>query len=67
MYEDMHLMSTLQNGKTALMLASQEGKVECMEMLLDKGADINMQTEVSGVIIHCVHAMQNIPRVPSSG
>ena len=51
----MHL--TLQNGGTALMLASQEGKVECVDMLLDSGADINMQTEVSGVIIHCVHAM----------
>ena len=34
-------------------MASQEGKVECVEMLLDRGADINMQTEVSGVIIHC--------------
>ena len=61
----MHL--TLQNGKTALMLASQEGKLECVEMLLDRGADMNMQTEVSGVIIHCVHAMQHIPSVPGSG
>ena len=51
----MHL--TLQDGRTALLMASQEGKVECVEMLLDSGADINMQTEVSGVIKHCVHAM----------
>ena len=49
------------------MFASHKGKVECVEKLLDRGADINMQTEVSGVIIHCVHAMQHIPRVPSSG
>ena len=63
--EDMHL--TLQNGTTALMLASNEGKVECVEMLLDRGADMNMQDKVSGVIIHCVHAMQHIPRVPRSG
>ena len=61
----MHL--TLQDGRTALLMASQEGKVECVEMLLDRGADINMLTEVSGIIIHCVHAMQYIPRVPSSG
>ena len=62
----MHL--TLQNGGTALMLASQEGKVDCVEKLLDMGADINMQSEVSGVIIYYVHARQHIiPRVPSSG
>ena len=42
------------------MIASEEGKVECVEMLLDRGADINMQNKVSGVIIHCVHAMQHV-------
>ena len=61
----MHL--TLQNGETALMLASNEGKVECVDMLLDSGADMNMLDKVSGVIIHCAHAIQNIPRVPISG
>ena len=51
------------------MVASQKGKVKCVKMLLDRGADINMQTEVSDVcIIHsCVHAMQHILGVPSSG
>ena len=49
------------------MLASQEGQVECVTMLLDRSAEINMQEEVSGVIIHCVHAMQHVPRVQSSG
>ena len=29
------------------MLASQKGKLECVEMLLDRGADINMQKKVS--------------------
>ena len=48
------------------MIASQKGQVECVKMLLDRGADINMQEEVSGVIIHCVLAMQHVPRVPSS-
>ena len=60
----MHL--SLQDGWTALMRASQAGHMECVLMLLNKSADVNMQSEVSGVIIHCVHAMQHVPRVPSS-
>ena len=48
------------------MEASQAGHMECVQVLLDKGADVNMQRKVSGVIIHCVHAMQHVPRVPSS-
>ena len=39
------------------MKASEAGQVECMKMLLDRGAVVNMQNKVSGVIIHCVHAM----------
>ena len=31
------------------MKASVAEKVECVKMLLDKGAEINMQDEVSGV------------------
>ena len=49
------------------MVASQERQVECMKMLLDRGAEVNMQKKVSVVIIHCVHAMQHVPRVRSSG
>ena len=60
----MHL--SLQRGWTALMMASKAGHMECVQVLLDKGADGNMQDKVSGVIIHCVHAMQHVPRVPSS-
>ena len=48
------------------MMASKAGNMKCVKVLLDKGADGNMQNEVSGVIIHCVHAMQHVPRVPSS-
>ena len=48
------------------MMASQAGHMECVQVLLDKGADVNMQSKVSGVIIHFVHAMQHVPRVPSS-
>ena len=48
------------------MVALKAGHMECVQMLLDKGADVNKKTLVSGVIIHCVHAMQHVPRVPSS-
>ena len=46
----MHL--SLQYGKTALMIASVAGKVECVKVLLDKGAEVNMQDEVSGVEVN---------------
>ena len=58
----MHL--SLQDGRTALMKASEARQVECMKVLLDRGAEVNMQDEVIGVIIHCVHAIQHVPRVP---
>ena len=60
----MHL--SLQDGWTALMKASEAGHMECVEVLLDKGADVNKQTWVSGVIIHCVQVMQHVPSVLSS-
>ena len=59
--------ASLQNGWTALRAASIAGNVQCLRMLLDRCADVNMQDKVSGVIIPCVHAMQHIPRVPRSG
>ena len=31
------------------MMASYERKVECMKVLLDRGAQVNMQDEVSAV------------------
>ena len=38
------------------MMASQAEQVECVKVLLDRGAQVNMQNKVSGVIIHCVYA-----------
>ena len=52
-------IQSLQDGWTTLMVASQEGQVECVKMLVNRGAEINMQKTVSGVIVHSVHAMQH--------
>ena len=48
------------------MMASEAGQVECVKVLLDRGAEIKMQDKVSGIIIHCAYAMKHVPRVPSS-
>ena len=48
------------------MKALAAGHMECAKMLLDNVADVNIQHNVSGVIIHCVHAMQHASIVPSS-
>ena len=49
------------------MMAYDHGHIECAKMLVDKGAQVNIQDTVSlsGVFIHCVHAMQHVARVPS--
>ena len=41
----MHL--SLQLGDTALMKASVAGQVECMKVLWDRGAEVNMQDKVN--------------------
>ena len=46
----MHL--PLQDGWTALIKASEAGHMECVMVLLDKGAEVNMQRIVSDVIMH---------------
>ena len=43
--QDMHL--PFQNGWTALMMASGLWHMECVKMLLDRGAAVNMQNTVS--------------------
>ena len=45
----MHL--SLQWGATALVKAIEEGKVECVKLLLDAGVQVNVQNEVSAVLI----------------
>ena len=60
----MHL--SLQDGWTALIKASEAGQVGCVKVLLDRGAGVNMRNKVSVVIMHCVHALHPVPRVPNS-
>ena len=43
---------SLQDGATALMKASKEGKVECIKVLLDRRAEVNMWNKVSGVDVN---------------
>ena len=38
-----------QYGQTPLMEASSEGHVECAQLLLDRGAQVNHQDKVSAV------------------
>ena len=45
------------------MRASVREHMECVWLLLDMGAEVNMRNKVSGVIIHCV---QHVPGVPRS-
>ena len=42
---DMHL--PFQDGRTALVVALHNGHMECVKVLLDRGADVNMQDKVS--------------------
>ena len=35
------------------MKASEAGQVECAKVLLDRGAEVNMQDKVIGVIYSC--------------
>ena len=61
----MHL--SLQNGVTALMKSSAAGQVECIKVLLDRRAEVNMQNKVTSVTImiemwnHCVLLHRSIP------
>ena len=42
-------LTSLQYGLTPLMGASSEGRVESLQLLLDRGAQVNLQDEVSAV------------------
>ena len=41
------MLLSLQDGETALMKASWKGHMECVKVLLDKGAEVNKQDKVS--------------------
>ena len=43
------MASSVQNGDTALIMASQLGHVECVKVLLGRGAQANFQDKVSTV------------------
>ena len=60
----MHL--SLQWRATALMMASEAGKVECVKVLLDRGAEVNMQDKVSGVDVP-IHRMKNVTNLITCG
>ena len=45
------MLLSLQDGRTALMMASWMGRMKCVKELLDKGADVNMQDKVSVVLL----------------
>ena len=42
-----YMYFSLQDGVTALMTASLEGRVECVKLLLDKGASADLLDKVS--------------------
>ena len=46
-YSHDDMLLSLQDGGTALMMASERGHMECVKALLDKGADVNIQNNVS--------------------
>ena len=48
---DTRMHSSLQYGRTPLMVASGWGHVECVKLLLDKGAHANNKSEVIAVLI----------------
>ena len=45
----MYMYFSLQRGWTALMKASLQGQIGCVELLLDKGANADLSDKVSAV------------------
>ena len=55
-----YMYFSLQDGNTALMMASHEGDIECEELLLDKGASADLSNKVSAVS----HQLLSVWHVP---
>ena len=54
----MHL--SFQDGTTVLMMASWKGHMDCVKVLLDRGAEVNMQNKVSAAaVIHVLSTTIN--------
>ena len=47
------VFESLQDGSTALILASNKGHLACVKVLLDKGVEGNMQNLVSAISVSC--------------
>ena len=43
------ILLSLQDGMNPLMWASYKGNIECVKLLLDRGAEVNIQNKVSEV------------------
>ena len=50
---------SLQDGRSPLLEVASQGNVKCLQLLLDKGADVNHQDKVSS--FH--HEMRSLPLV----
>ena len=50
-------MVTKQEGVTALKIASQEGRVTVVRLLLEKGADVNICDKVVMDLVSCGHSV----------
>lgn len=44
------MLLSLKNGRTPLMVASRVGHLTCVQLLLDWGAQVNHQDQVSAVL-----------------
>ncbi len=55
----MSSIDTQQNGRTALMLASSIGHLPVTQLLIDKGAIIDLQEKVCHLVL-CVHLYSRV-------